>query len=166
MTHLLTKARIQALSRINRFNGWTSRPYSVLEHTVLGAAALERSDAHKDVVRAFLLHDVHETEFGDEVRPVQRDYPNPSLIQAKLDYDHVLYGQCGISSTLIGCNIVANMDNLMCSIELNHPTLVTCLTDRECPEYEHVEKSRIIAGINDEVLRGDLAVEAWWALWD
>ena len=37
---LMTTDRIWALNRIIRFTGWTRRPYSVLEHSVIGAQVL------------------------------------------------------------------------------------------------------------------------------
>ena len=37
---LLTSARIQSASRICRFNGWTTRPYSILEHSIIGTRVL------------------------------------------------------------------------------------------------------------------------------
>lgn len=161
----VTKDRIAALSRINRFNGWTSRPYSVLEHTVLGAAAMKRAGKPHDVIRTFLLHDMHETEYGDEVRPVRRDHPNPSKQDAMHQFDVEIHRQSGLHEQLIMCNAVANMDNLMLSVELNHPTLVTRTTDREYPHIEHSQRARIITDLDSEMYRGDLAVEAWWTLW-
>lgn len=162
---LLSASRVKALSRINRYNGWTSRPYSVLEHTVLGATAMLRMGKPQPLVRAFLLHDMHETEFGDEIRPVQRDYPNPALVRAKHEWDVRLFSECGLHKSLIGCTDVINMDNLMLSFELNHSTLVTRLTDRDFPEYDHRQKARIAGDINSGTYQGDDGIDQWWALW-
>jgi hypothetical protein len=54
------------LARINRFNGATSRPVSVLEHSLAVASILP------DHLRlAGLLHDAHEALIGDIAVPVQ-----------------------------------------------------------------------------------------------
>jgi hypothetical protein len=62
------------LSLINRFNGATSRPYSVAEHSLLVAEIFERHlGMHNPVARmAALMHDAHEAYLGDLISPVKR----------------------------------------------------------------------------------------------
>lgn len=64
------------LARTPRFNGHVpAGPYSVAQHSVLGAEAIlrdrtERSRGAVELARAFILHDVHEFAVGDIVTPV------------------------------------------------------------------------------------------------
>ena len=54
----------RTLSQINRYNGHTSRPYSVAEHSILVAALLPQR-----LCRLGLLHDAGEAATGDTTRP-------------------------------------------------------------------------------------------------
>jgi hypothetical protein len=56
-----------ALSKINRFNGHTTRPYSVAEHCLLGVPYC--LPAHR---LEFLMHDASEAYLGDTVGPLKR----------------------------------------------------------------------------------------------
>jgi hypothetical protein len=60
-----------ALSNLIRFTGHAG-PYTVAQHSVVGARVL-RHEGHADgVQRAFLLHDAHEAVTGDVASPVKR----------------------------------------------------------------------------------------------
>lgn len=59
-----------ALARINRFTGHTEVPYSVAQHSVLGARILRDRGAPLGHQRAFLMHDAHESMIGDVSSPV------------------------------------------------------------------------------------------------
>lgn len=56
---------------INRWNGWLHRPYSVLEHSVVGAGAMLAHNHGARAVLSFLLHDFEESEFGDWPAPAK-----------------------------------------------------------------------------------------------
>lgn len=59
---------LKALGYINRWYGHTKRPFSVLEHTVIGAEVLTKTMLdYRDVVRCFLMHDLHETVIGGDM---------------------------------------------------------------------------------------------------
>jgi hypothetical protein len=59
------------LARIARFAGHTScGPYSVAQHSVLGAEALLQETGRADAALAFLLHDAHEAYVGDISTPM------------------------------------------------------------------------------------------------
>jgi 5'-deoxynucleotidase YfbR-like HD superfamily hydrolase len=62
------------LALINRFNGATTRPYSVAEHSLLVAEIFERHlGMNNPVARlAALMHDAHECYLGDITTPVKR----------------------------------------------------------------------------------------------
>lgn len=60
-----------ALAQINRFNGHTSRPYSVAEHSVYVARLAELDGASPSLQLAALLHDAHEAYIGDITSPVK-----------------------------------------------------------------------------------------------
>jgi 5'-deoxynucleotidase YfbR-like HD superfamily hydrolase len=62
------------LALINRFNGATTRPYSVAEHSLLVAEIFERQLGMSNPVArlAALMHDAHECYLGDITTPVKR----------------------------------------------------------------------------------------------
>lgn len=63
------------LSRINRFNGGTTRPWSVAEHSIAVADECEKRASDRDKLQARLyglLHDAHEAYIGDLTRTLQR----------------------------------------------------------------------------------------------
>jgi len=58
------------LGKIARFNGICRGPaYSVAQHCVMGADALDHETGDKILAGYFLLHDGHEYRFGDWTRP-------------------------------------------------------------------------------------------------
>lgn len=62
---------LELLHKINRFNG--SIPFSVLQHTLLGVEILKRSynKVPKPLLKAWLLHDMHEIITNDIPSPVK-----------------------------------------------------------------------------------------------
>lgn len=72
-----------ALSRIARFNGRCPCPaYSVAQHCVMGADALETETGDPVLAGYFLLHDAHEALIGDITRPAL------ALLEAILLHQH------------------------------------------------------------------------------
>ncbi|MGV2980231.1 hypothetical protein ACERNI_08495 [Camelimonas sp. ID_303_24] len=62
----------EALARIPRFGGHVmSGPYSVAQHSVIGADAIMAKTRDRSLAAAFLLHDAHEAYIGDQTTPVQ-----------------------------------------------------------------------------------------------
>lgn len=60
------------LARIARFTGHVaSGPYSVAQHSVIGADAVFEETGSAEAAGAFLLHDGHEHLLGDQSRPHQ-----------------------------------------------------------------------------------------------
>jgi 5'-deoxynucleotidase YfbR-like HD superfamily hydrolase len=60
----------EALARTARFCGAVlSGPYSVAQHSVVGADAIMRETGRLDLAAAFLLHDGHEYVLGDLITP-------------------------------------------------------------------------------------------------
>jgi len=60
-----------ALARIARFTGHVpAGPYSVAQHSVIGADAIFEESGRGDLAAAFLLHDAHEAYCGDIATPV------------------------------------------------------------------------------------------------
>lgn len=63
----------EALARIPRFGGHVSMgPYSVAQHSVIGADAIMAKTRDASLAAAFLLHDAHEAYLGDITTPVQQ----------------------------------------------------------------------------------------------
>lgn len=63
----------KALSRLNRFCGHTSRPYSVAEHSLLVCDILLDQGYNCMVQMAGLLHDAHEAYIGDVSSPIKAE---------------------------------------------------------------------------------------------
>lgn len=59
------------LALINRFNGASSRPYSVAEHSLLCERIANRSGGGPGLRLAALMHDAHEAYCGDVTTPVK-----------------------------------------------------------------------------------------------
>lgn len=59
------------LSRINRFAGATSRPWSVASHSLIVHRILHDACLDPDTRLLGLLHDAHEAYLGDLIRPVR-----------------------------------------------------------------------------------------------
>lgn len=61
----------EALARIARFTGHVrSGPYSVAQHSVIGADALFAETHRPELAAAYLLHDAHEAYVGDIATPI------------------------------------------------------------------------------------------------
>lgn len=70
-----------ALSIINRYTGNTIWPYSVGQHTYLGATSREVREA--GLSRAFFLHDFSEVLFNDLPSPLKRMLPEYCELETK-----------------------------------------------------------------------------------
>lgn len=70
------------LSRINRFNGHTTQPYSVAEHSI--HCAMRGWSTSDTLAKACLLHDAAEAYLGDLVRPVKRAMPNFDVFEERV----------------------------------------------------------------------------------
>lgn len=61
----------EALARVPRFTGHVrAGPYSVAQHSVIGAWAILRETGETAAALAFLLHDAHEAYIGDIATPI------------------------------------------------------------------------------------------------
>lgn len=112
---LLTHDRINALGHINRWRGWTTRPFSVLEHTVLGGKFLMMENQPIKIIRAWLLHDLEETEFcGDVPTPDKVLYCNADYHQAVQGFNQKIEFETGVN---VDQPEVHLMDKTMVKIE-------------------------------------------------
>lgn len=67
-----TNMLLQALYNLNRFTGHTHDPYSVLQHSLNVAEYVKESGGAPEVIRAALVHDLHEVLVGDVATPLKR----------------------------------------------------------------------------------------------
>jgi len=58
-----------SLAQIPRFNGHLKRPFSVSQHSLTVAAAMEKDGLDKDKCLQGLMHDAHEAYMGDLTKP-------------------------------------------------------------------------------------------------
>lgn len=61
-----------ALSQITRFGGHCKNPYTVAQHSLTVAAALEKDGFSKEICLTGLMHDAHEAYIGDITTPFKR----------------------------------------------------------------------------------------------
>jgi len=92
-----------------RFNGQTSKFYSVAQHSVLVASILPR-----ELRLAGLLHDASETYLGDVVQPLKELLPDYQAIEAKF---------CEVLGMRFGVNLQHND-------AIRHADLVVLATER------------------------------------
>lgn len=102
----------ESLARLARFNGHVrSGPYSVAQHSVMGADALLRETGDTTLAALFLLHDAHEAYIGDICTPVKA-----ALWEvAPLGFSNPV----GIDATLARINVKAALDRLTQRIDLS-----------------------------------------------
>jgi hypothetical protein len=63
----------EVLARLPRFNGHVSAgPYSVAQHSVIGADAIYRDYGDVEAAGCFLLHDGHKAFIGDKITPARQ----------------------------------------------------------------------------------------------
>ena len=83
---------MHALPNINRYNGHTTRPYSVAEHSIncmrAGAMFYGLSDVHEKLY--LLLHDAPETYLQDLIRPIKMYMNDDILLAEKVIFDKLV----------------------------------------------------------------------------
>lgn len=79
-----------------RFNGHTSRFYSVGEHLVIGCWALERRGAPAEAIQGWLVHDLHEPylPYGDATSPAKRLPEAQALVTMEHEIQEAFLDQC------------------------------------------------------------------------
>ena len=158
---LLTRQRVAALSRISRYAGWTNRGYHVLEHSLIGAKLLEESGYSVLTRRAFMLHDMHETEFGGDITsPIRQRYLPDRYHEDITAWDTMLSVETGVPMIEINGEAVRRIDEIMLAAETR-----TVFTGNWC--------APVPDGCADAVKRGvDLInyqfftePDAFWQMW-
>lgn len=97
------------LALMNRFNGSTSRPYSVGAHSVYIARHL----VSPELAFQALMHDADEAYLGDVVKPLKESLPEYKEIE--LNFWHVIADKYGLPRELD--DRVHAADKLACQIE-------------------------------------------------
>lgn len=160
---MITRKHIEALANINRFNGWTKRPYSVLEHTVIGTKHALMSGESEAVAKAFMLHDLEEAVFGDIVRPVKRVFMRDSYFREVDRWNRELTNWAGCEKTTSALTSIAvkQLDDDMLAAELE--TIAT-LSDTGYP-FDPIQHDGIASMIKSEMFRGKRSIDAFDHLW-
>jgi hypothetical protein len=87
------------LGKICRFQGQTSRFYSVAEHSVLCGLLIKQQTDDPTLIKAALLHDAHETYLGDIPTPIKKIMSGwisiadriDQAIAERFELDHALF---------------------------------------------------------------------------
>lgn len=165
MHTLLTKDRVRALANLNRWNGWTRRPYSVLEHSLIGFKVLRDMGYSREAQRGFLLHDLHETEFSEIITPVKQDFVTHEYHVAVAGWDDMLCRSLGELTGITRGEDVAHMDLVMRDAES-----VSVATAPWKPHVEHADIEtgvmigRAVCEIRDSMFASPTAAVAFF--WD
>lgn len=138
-----------ALARINRFNGATTRPLSVLEHSVFGTKLVLASTGDKELAKSFFAHDWHEFITGDITRPFAKFMKiETALNEYKKKIDAALAKKFGIE---FNYSFNHKIDYMVLNYEIKYFTkftdydvLITAdlkrpMTDTERNEFELIE---------------------------
>ena len=166
---LLTRERVEALARINRYTGWTTRPYSVLEHSVIGA----KLTPNRTLQKAFLLHDMEESAFGDIISPVKRKYMSADYFMAVEAWVRDLAVETKVPYSAIDGEQVHHLDRVMLAAEkatvyagLNRMTGDASLVlDAEIPTGGYMLCDWAKQVIRSGAYAGDNAITAFWQMW-
>ena len=166
---LLTRDRVQALSRIHRYVGWTTRPYSVLEHSVIGA----KLTPNRTLQKAFLLHDMEESAFGDIISPVKRKYMPEAYFMDVEAWVRNLAAETSVPYSAIDGEQVHFFDRVMLAAEkstiyagLNRMTgEPTMVLEAEIPTGGYALCDWAKQVIKSEAYAGDNAINAFWQMW-
>lgn len=166
------------LARIPRFGGHTTQGvYSVAQHLVEGARAILRDTGRKDHAAAYLLHDVHETWIGDDVRPkiealaelageaaplgtgnAPKRWLKAAFRELKNRADAVIYPRAGLPWPLSPecATVVKEYDNRMLRTEADART-----GPRVVPWSVLVETAEPVVGVDTSAWGEDLARSLW-----
>ena len=158
---LITRNRISALARINRWRGWTIRPFAACEHTTIGVEVMRQHGYSVLDQRAFLLHDMHETQFvGDVPTPDKRAYLNDAFHDDVKNFDIRLSLETGIPYEAMTGVPVKNIDNVMLCAE--HRTIAVTQDPEVRMDDSNPEHLLAADIIRSDTHRGDIAIELWW----
>lgn len=159
---LLSLERLKAAANIGRWRGWTNRSYSILEHQLIGGQAMLLMNAvRNEQIRAFMVHDMHETEIvGDVPSPDKKLYCNTMFDIACEDFDTRLGAELDLGPTWWRNDAVKWMDRQMLIVE----NAVT--STRPDPAMPRPEWTLVQRDIRTNLLRGrSHAVMNWLVLW-
>ncbi|MHA4733254.1 hypothetical protein [Ensifer adhaerens] len=123
-----------ALSKIARFDGRNpGQPYSVAQHSVLGACAILNEGGSTHEAALYFLHDGHEYITGDQSSPIQKLYAlvarhlfgedrfRDTIVACKAAWDEAIYYAAGLPGpetwTKRQAALVKSMDQRMCRAE-------------------------------------------------
>lgn len=154
---LITEQRLIAASHENRWRGWTHRPISVLEHSVVGAT-LCVDIGRPDGVVPFLLHDLHETEFcGDVPTPDKAAYLGVDYHTAVVEFDTRLAHEAGLmGAAALRTDLVEQIDHVMKVAEY------IALCTRDIPELNHEPVTGAVEHVQVALDRGSHMPTRFW----
>lgn len=161
---LLTRERLEAAAHINRWRGWTKRPYSILEHQLIGAQVMSYLVFPTTIdIRSFLVHDLHETEvIGDVPTPDKKRYCNTLFDMACEDFDMRLGAELNLPPMWWRNDPVKWMDKQMLLVENQ---ILSTRPDAELPSPRSSMTTREIRVELERTERPMTIVDHWVHLW-
>lgn len=147
---IITRNRLTALCNINRWRGWTVRPYSVGEHTAVGAWVLDWFKRPDVQVERWWPHDMHETEIvGDVPTPDKKLYMTSDYHLACRNFDVLVGDEMGLNSEWWNDYNIKQFDRKMLIVEND---LIALCKDPEIPAPDYDEP--MTGMIRDVIVNG------------
>ena len=162
MTNLLTENRLRAMCHLSRWRGWTVRPYSVGEHTAIGASVMMWFKYERSAIRAWWLHDMHETEIvGDVPTPDKRMYMSDRYADDVQVFDWRVGQEAGLDAVWPLWTSTKHVDRKMLCIE--NDLIVTRRDDTlPAPDYNDAFQAMIRRHIMERTFAdADTVVRLW-----
>ena len=132
---IVTRERITAMCHINRWRGWTTRPYSVGEHVAIGANTMSWFSRPAEQMQRWWMHDMHETEIiGDVPTPDKCMYVNAAYDAAVEEFDVRLGAEMGLGDLWWRDKGVKDIDRKVLIVENE---LIAVRKDPALPEPDH-----------------------------
>lgn len=147
----ITAGQINALSRINTHNGWTNRPYSYIERSlIMTKYGIRKYGA--DMGLMCLLHYV----------PIALCGTPPHLLDAIDDYDELIEGHLQDLYSRYNLNVTKKMKDDMLHVISQVTSVEFDTVYDDAPVDEIAGPEDIVSAIRSETYRGDLAIPAFW----
>jgi len=133
----------RALKSLPRFNGYTIRPYTVAEHSLVCYKVAKAFGYSKETCNIVLLHDGHEAILGDIISPVEKFIACDRLKTLKQDTQISILEAFKLPIISDCAPIIDMIDNLVLSWEAFNITLL----GSNYKEWVNEDKAKLVEKI-------------------
>lgn len=159
---IITRRRLNAMCNINRWYGDTTRPFSIMEHTAIGAHVAVWFRWSPLAQRCWWLHDIHESEIcGDVSTPDKSLYTGDDYTNAVREFDDLLgFEVDGMPMHWWEDPVIRIMDTMMRDVE-NDLIVVGKRQGVPAPNYNDPRQKMIRELITSGIYSGQRGVERY-----